>query len=183
MSRLAAVVPAIFLAATFTAHSQEFGRNSDRWEVRFGVGAFDAGPFTRQQLPGAVINGEVLAPAPDFLGAIGSPRPYIGFDAAIADDPIHVVYAGLNWEAYFAERFYVGFSVGGSLNSDERIVLDDGRVKDLGSPVLFHLQASIGYDFTEQVTAQVYLNHFSNAGLASANNGLESVGVRLGYRF
>jgi hypothetical protein len=49
--------------------------------------------------------------------------------------------------------------------------------------VLFHLQASVGFDLSENTTAQLYLNHFSNAGLADQNNGLESVGIRFGVRF
>lgn len=181
--KLVSIVSAALVATTVTAQSQEFGRNSDQWEARFGAAAFDVGPLTRQHLSGVVINGEFLAPSPHFLAGIGAPRPYIGFDATISDQPIHVFYAGLNWEAYFTEKLYAGFSVGGSVNTDERLVTDSGHVKNLGSPVLFHLQASVGYDLTEQVTAQVYLNHFSNAQLARPNHGLESVGVRFGVRF
>jgi hypothetical protein len=29
----------------------------------------------------------------------------------------------------------------------------------------------------------VYMNHFSNAGLAKPNDGHESTGFRMGYRF
>lgn len=183
LTRLLSIAAAVLVSAAIPTQAQEFGRNSDKWEARLGVAAFDVGPFTRQHLSGAVINGEVLAPSPGFLSGIGSPRPYIGFDASTSDQPIHVFYAGLNWEAYFTQKLYAGFSVGGSVNTDDRLVTDSGHVKALGSQVLFHLQASVGYDITEQFTAQLYLNHFSNAQLASANHGLESVGVRLGVRF
>lgn len=183
LPKLVSIVSVALIATTITAHSQEFGRNSDQWEARLGVAAFDVGPFTRQHLSGVVINGEFLAPSPHFLAGIGSPRPYVGFDAVISDQPIHVFYAGLNWEAYFTEKLYAGVSVGGSINTDDRVGTDSGHVKNLGSQVLFHLQASIGYDLSEQFTAQVYLNHFSNAQLANANHGLESVGIRFGVRF
>ncbi len=161
----------------------EFGKNAGKWEVRGGVAAYDAGPFTPRHFSGGVINGEILAPSPDFLVPIGAPRPYIGADIAISDHPIHVFYAGLNWEAYLAKNFYVGFSAGGSVNTSEEEANDAGEVKRLGSNVLFHLQASVGFDISETTTAQLYLNHFSNAGLADSNNGLESVGIRFGIRF
>lgn len=161
----------------------EFGRNADRWEARLGGAFYDSGPFSSQIFSGGVINGEFLAPSPDFLSAIGSPRPYVGTDIALSDHEIHVLYAGLNWEAYYTKRLYLGFSAGGSVNSDKSKANDFGEVKDLGSSVLFHLQASAGFDITPNLTAQVYLNHFSNANLADSNDGLESTGFRLGMRF
>ena len=161
----------------------DIGKNAARYEVRAGGALYDAGPFTPDTFDGGVINGEILAPSPAFLAGIGSPRPYIGTDIAISDDPIHVFYAGLNWEAYLTDRFYLGFSLGGSVNTDDEKFNEDGEKRDLGSPVLFHLQASAGFDFTQDVGVQVYLNHFSNANLASSNDGLESTGARLIYRF
>ncbi|MFC6490027.1 acyloxyacyl hydrolase [Nitratireductor sp. GCM10026969] len=161
----------------------EFGRNADRWEARAGGAIYDFGPFTPQSFSGGVINGELLAPSPKFLHGIGAPRPYIGTDIAISDDPIHVFYAGLNWEAYVSRKVYFGFSAGGAALSRRAETNDEGEEKDLGSQVLFHLQASAGVDLTENLTAQVYFNHFSNAQLGESNDGLESVGVRLGFRF
>ena len=43
--------------------------------------------------------------------------------------------------------------------------------------------SSADYDITRNVTMQVYYNHFSNAKLAHPDQGLESVGGRIGYRF
>jgi lipid A 3-O-deacylase len=194
MSKFYAVLTsaAVYAAALMPAHAAdtstflggiEIGKNADRYEVRVGGGIYDTGPFTPDTFDGGVINGEILAPSPDFLAAIGSPRPYLGTDIAISDDPIHVFYAGLNWEAYLTERFYLGFSLGGSVNTDEEKRNDEGDLRDLGSPVLFHLQASAGFDFTRDVGVQVFLNHISNANLASSNDGLESTGARLIYRF
>ncbi len=161
----------------------DIGKNAARYEVRAGGAAYDVGPFTPDTFDGGVINGEVLAPSPAFLAVLGSPRPYIGTDIAISDDPIDVFYAGLNWEAYLTDRFYLGLSLGGSVNTDQKKRNDEGELRDLGSPVLFHLQASAGLDFTRDIGMQVYLNHISNANLASSNDGLESTGARLIYRF
>ena len=161
----------------------DIGKNAARYEVRAGGALYDAGPFTPSTFDGGVVNGEILAPSPAFLAGIGSPRPYIGTDIAISDDPIHVFYAGLNWEAYLTDRFYLGFSLGGSVNTADEKRNGDGDERDLGSPVLFHLQASAGFDFTRDIGVQAYLNHFSNANLATSNDGLESTGARLIYRF
>jgi hypothetical protein len=159
------------------------GKNADKWEIRGGLAAYDTGAFSSQTFTGTVVNGEVLAPSPDFLSGIGSPRPYLGTEIAISDDPIDVFYAGLNWEAYLTRRFYLGFSFGGSINTDQAKRNEFGVEKDLGSPMLFHVQASAGFDITPTLTAQIYYNHFSNARLAESNDGLESVGARIGVRF
>jgi len=164
-------------------HGIAFGKNAARWELRGGIAAYDTGIFSSQTFTGTVLNAEVLAPSPDLLTAIGSPRPYLGADIAISDNPIDAFYAGLNWEAYLTDRFYLGFSAGGAVVTDQVERNSSGSEKDLGSPVLFHLQASAGFDITEHLTAQVYYNHFSNANLADSNDGLESTGARLGFRF
>ena len=164
-------------------HSSRWGRNADCWEVRFGGGAFDYGPATPQDFSGGVVNAEILAPSPDFLSQIGAPRPYIGGDIAISDDPIHVLYFGLSWEFHVTERVYLGLAGGGSLNSNTNKTDSNGNTKHLGSTILFHLQANLGFDITSWLTAQIFYNHYSNAGLHDRNAGLDSMGVRLGMRY
>lgn len=161
----------------------QFGRNADYWEVRFGGGAYDFGPTTPQVFSGAVLNGEILAPSPDFLDRLGSPRFYLGGDYALSDDPIHVIYLGLNWELYLTQKFYLGFSGGGAWNSSETTTSSSGATKALGSSTLFHLQLSAGYDITSAITMQLFYNHFSNANLKNSNKGLESIGGRVGFRY
>ncbi len=160
-----------------------FGKNSDYWEFRLGGGVYDWGPATPSDFTGGTVNVEVLIPTHDLLSFIGSPRPVIGADFAISDNAIHVVYGGLNWEAYLTRKFYIGFSGGGSWNSSPVTGTLGGAYKDLGSQWLFFLQASLGYDITEMATIQIYYNHFSNANLSASNPGLENIGARLGYRF
>ncbi len=183
----AAVIPLASLTAAQAADGPflggiQVGKHSDRWEFRAGGGSFDTGPFTSQRLSGGVINAEIVAPSPQFLGFLGSPRPYLGAEISISSTPVHVIYGGFNWEAHLTQRFYLGFSAGGSWNSS-KLTVGGGGTKNLGSSLLFHLQASAGFDFTSNLTGQVFLNHFSNAGIKAPNHGLESVGARLGYRF
>lgn len=178
----AAVAVCLIAAMTTTAQADDAKRwsapHADMWEARLGGGIYDVGIFGPHDFDGGTINGEVLAPSPDILQWIGSPRPYIGADVAVSSDPVHFFYAGLNWEAQLAGKLYVGFSAGGSVNTDKQL-----GPRDLGSNVLFHLQASAGIDLTESTAFQVYINHYSNAELASANDGLDNAGARLAFRF
>ena len=159
------------------------GKNADAWEIRGGISAYDLGIFSSQKLGGFVIDAEALAPSPAFLKGLGAPRPYVGMDLPVSDEPIDMFYTGINWETYFGKRFYLGFSLGGAVASKRKVTNHLGETKDLGSSVLFHLQASAGYDLTPNMTVQLYYNHFSNARLARPDPGLESVGARIGYRF
>ncbi len=164
-------------------NSSRWGRNADYWEVRFGGAAYDFGPATRRDFSGGVVNAEILVPSPGFLARIGAPRPYLGTDIAISDDAIHVVYLGLNWEVYLTEKLYLGIAGGGAWNSSSFTASASGATKDLGSSVLFHLQASLGFDISRNWTMQIFYNHFSNANVSGSNAGLESIGARLGKRF
>jgi hypothetical protein len=160
----------------------EFGHYADMMEIRFGAMAYDRGFFSNDVFSGAVINGEFLVRSPELLDAIGSPRPYIGFDAAIADDPVHFFYAGLNWDMSLTNRLYLSASLGGSINTAENLI-NPTTYKALGCRVLFHLGAAIGFDITPNVTVQAYTDHFSDANLCEKNNGAEATGIRFGYRF
>lgn len=183
--RSTAILYSLLMGATLSsAHAGElvFGKNADKYEIRGGVLSYDTGLFTSQDYSGVVINGELVLPSPHFLSVLGSPRPYIGASIATMNNGIHFFYAGLTWDAYVTDRIYVSGSVGGSLNTAEN--LDDPvGYKALGSNVLFHLGAGIGYDITPNTTVQLYAEHFSNATLAEPNNGQESAGLRVGYRF
>lgn len=163
------------------AGQSRLGRNADLWELRFGGGAYDAGAFSTADVDAVSINAEMVAPSPDFLSAIGSPRPYLGFNAVTGDDDLAFFYAGLNWEAYWTNRLYTGFSLGGAVATDTRN--SDVHDQDLGCNGLLHLVLHAGFDMTEGVTAQVYVDHFSNADLCDSNDGVETAGLRLGLRF
>jgi len=163
-------------------HFLQPGIHSDWQELRFGVLAYDRGLFSTDDFSGVVINGEYVFKSPDGLERIGSPRPYIGFDAAIADDPIHFFYAGLNWDFHLVGNFYLSASLGGAVTTAENLH-DPTTYKALGCRVLFHLGAAVGYDISDRWTVQAYADHFSNGSLCGENNGAEATGMRVGYRF
>ena len=159
-----------------------FGKYSDKAEIRIGAGFYDTGPATRHAENGGSFNAEFVLPSPEMFSGIGSPRPYVGVDFANADHAISVGYAGLTWDYSLTDRLYVSGSLGGAVNNAKEI-RHSQFTRNLGSNFGFHVGVTAGFDVTENVTAQAYLNHFSNAGLAKPNGGHESTGVRLGYRF
>jgi hypothetical protein len=158
------------------------GKYSNKFELRLGVAAYDTGIFTTHTFNGAVVNGELLFPSPDFLYAIGSPRPVIGVDIATASHAIHFAYVDLNWDAHFTSRLYATWSLGGAVTSATDLN-HSTEYKNLGCKVLFHLGAGLGYDLSEHASVELYADHFSNADLCKPNNGAESAGLRFAYRF
>ncbi len=175
----------IFALALFAAPATagEFGRNADYVEMRIGTAFYDTGLLTRPvTINGGALNGELLFASPEFLDGIGSPRPYVGTDIGLTAKPIHFFYAGLNWDYHFTPKFYASGSLGGAIHTQSNLVNPVSQ-RALGSRVLFHFGLALGYDFTPQLTGQIYTNHFSNAWLASPNEGHDASGIRLGYRF
>jgi lipid A 3-O-deacylase len=160
----------------------QIGKNADKLELQLGLLSYDTGLFTHQDFNGAVLNGEILFPSPDFLAPLGSPRPHLGFDAALVDDPIHFAYAGLTWDVYFTKWLYLSASFGGALTTAQNLE-DPTEYKALGCRGLFHVGAGLGFDITEKATVQLYADHFSTASLCEPNNGAENAGIRFGYRF
>lgn len=188
------IAAAVLFAASTPVIAQDFpnpdrfeprsgwGSYADRMEVRLGGMFYDTGFFTEPVYNGGVVNGEFLFKSPDFLSAIGAPRPYVGVDVAISDDPVHFIYAGLNWDYNVTHRFYLSASLGGAIHTDSDLVKGWGE-RSLGTRALFHVGLAVGYDITDDLTVQAYLDHFSNAGLGPVNDGAESAGMRIGYRF
>lgn len=189
LSRVIAIAVATLAGFVGQAQAQEarsgfdMGRFAGKTEIRGGISAIDTGPLTTSYAEGVGVNAEVVFPSSPFLAVLGSPRPYVGADVTSEDDGANIVYGGMNWQTHVGDRLYLGVGVGGSVTDSRYIGGGDGLAKDLGSNLLFHLQASVGYDISDTLMTEVYLNHFSNAGIAEANSGLESTGVRMGYRF
>ena len=101
-----------------------------------GVASYDTGLLTHQDDDGVVINGEFVFRSPDFLGSIGSPRPYFGVDIAPASNQIDVFYAGFSWEAYFTDKLYVLAGVGGSINKATNKTITKGSAANRLRPSL-----------------------------------------------
>lgn len=106
-----------------------------------------------------------------------SPRLHLG--TTIAPDGINEVYAGFTWEYHLATRVFLEASLGGAVHDGP----NGDNSDSYGCTVLFRESASLGLDITNRVRLLATVDHVSNAGLCSENQGLTNAGVRLGYRW
>jgi lipid A 3-O-deacylase len=157
-------------------------------EVDVGVLAHDVTFFGKHVETGPDVNLEIRFLPPDFLALIGSPRPMIGGDINTAGNTSDG-YLGLTWGVSFihdllisGDSIYATAGLGGAVQDGYELTAPPGR-KRLGSPVLFHLAAELGYQLTPSININLFMDHMSNANLAPRNAGVTNAGVRLGFKF
>lgn len=151
-------------------------------EVRLGLMGHDVGVFGGEKEDGVDVNVEVLFPSPPVLAFVAAPRPHLGLSVNLAGDTSQA-YLGLTWEWQpWDDGWFIEGSLGGAVHNGE-LADPTWRRKDLGSRVLFRESVSIGYRWAGGHSVMVTLDHVSNANLASHNEGLDTMGVRWGYRF
>lgn len=168
-----------------TPHAAENDRQSAAGlihQLKFGVLAHDVGDlwsgFHREN--GVDLNIEVvLAPSLDVLG--GKLRPALGGSINTNGDTSKG-YFDILWQYNFSSGIFVVTGVGAAVHDGKLHSTHVGR-KALGSRVLFHIPLEIGYFLTSRTTFSVYFDHVSNAYTASENEGMDTLGARLGYVF
>ena len=166
-------------------------------EVRAGVLAHDVA-FAGGREHGEDINAELLFASPfprdwgnglpDWLKWVARPRPHLGGDLNTAGATSQI-YAGLTWTVPLSprvlfndDRFTFDLDFGPSVNNGRinKTILDR---KALGSHVLFRLAAELGWHVTPRFGVYLLFEHVSNGDLATYNESLNEVGLRVGYRF
>lgn len=134
--------------------------------------------FSRES--GVDINIEALfSPSFEVLG--GAIRPALGASINTSGDTSKL-YAGARWRYEFEQGVFFGVGLGGAVHNGDTDFESVDR-KALGSKVLFHIPIEVGYRFADHYVASIYFDHVSNASLADANEGMDTLGVRFGYRF
>ncbi len=171
------------LAAVVLAPAHAQSTKSIIDEVRFGVLAHDVpGLWSGWRIETAKpdVNGEVIfSPSLAMFG--GTLRPALGgtwnFNGGTSK-----AYADARWEYQTALGVFFGLGIGAAVHNGYRdpVSLDH---KALGSRVLFHIPAEVGYRFTGGQTVSVYFEHISNGYTRRSNEGLDSLGVRYGMTF
>ena len=116
------------------------------------------------------------------LSFLGRPSAYVFGSLSTAGETNYAA-AGLSWK--IGQRFYARPAIGIAIHDrDSFIVGPDGRRRDFGSRILFAPEIGVGYQFDERFSAEAVLVHLSQAQLFSRQNpGMDSIGVRLNYRF
>jgi len=92
------------------------------------------------------------------------------------------VYFDARWEIETPSGIFLGLGLGAAVHDGLLDPTDPDR-KALGSRILFHVPIEIGLRFDQRHSISVYFEHMSNGFLADSNEGLDSLGVRYGYRF
>lgn len=121
----------------------------------------------------------LLSPSIAFLG--GTIRPAIGGSistvGATSDG-----YLDARWQYETPSGIFFGLGLGGAIHNGQ-LKLEDWDRKALGSRVLFHIPAEIGYRLDDHNSVSAYFEHMSNAYTVSPNEGMDRLGIRYGYRF
>lgn len=152
-------------------------------EVRAGVLYHDM----MQRESGVDINAEIisrwggLAFKTPFLETMTQLRPHVGANVNTSGDT-SMVYAGYTLTVDLTETLFIEGTFGGMAHNGNTEVGTPGRLS-LGCNVMFRESAALGLRFSDAFNVSAMIEHSSNAGFCSANNGLTNIGVRLGYAF
>jgi lipid A 3-O-deacylase len=185
-------------AAAQDVPAQNQSNPSDFNEIRAGVLAHDVSLLGHGKEHGVDANAELLLASPvsdTALNDVGrswrwllQPRPHLGASVNTAGATSQI-YFGITDTAVLARSavlpgdlifFSLGF--GPAFNNGHISTSQDYR-KSLGSNVLFHPILDLGWQVTPTLSVSLVYDHSSNAGLASRNEGLNNLGVRVGMRF
>lgn len=162
-------------------------------EIRLGVLDHDLGLFGSQRESGLDLNMELLFVSPGVFEIIWLPRPHFGVTVNTEADT-SFLYTGVTWDiATIAERAF-GWKVWEPLliegvlglalhNGELHLSRGQTSAKALGCRVLFREALSVGVRFWSHHSLSLSLDHISNAGICDDNDGLETLGIRYGYRF
>jgi hypothetical protein len=152
-------------------------------EVRLGVAAHDVDELWsgERKEHGADWSAELTLLRTGLVLPLGAVRPNLGF--AINDHgDTSKVYAGALWEIESPIGVFFATGVGAAVHDGNLDKYEHDR-KRLGSRVLFRIPIEVGYAFGAHHRLMFAFDHVSNASLAEPNQGLDTVGVRYGYRF
>lgn len=166
----AAVAAALGAAGVAPAHTDLFS------EVRLGVLAHD--PLAQKE-DGIDLNAELYFDS--WTEGSWQLRPSIGGTVNLDGDTSQL-YVDMNYGGPITDSIFVEFAVGGAIHDGKLETADPDR-KELGSSVLIHAAVSVGVMLTDNVSLSLYVDHISNAGIEKRNEGLETAGVRVGFKF
>jgi hypothetical protein len=178
ISALAVLTAAVFGAALpLAAQQAPFVR-----EMRLGVLGHDVpGIWSGFRLEhGTDINLElILSPSVQFLG--GTIRPALG-GSWNTEGYTSKIYADARWMIESRNGLFLGLGIGAAIHDG---LLDPTELdrKALGRRVLFHFPLEIGYRFDAHNSLSLYFEHISNGYTTTHNEGLDSLGIRYGYKF
>ena len=174
----------ILLLSLLAAFPAVAKADSVLYEIKVGILDHDvSGLWTGYKLEnGDDINAELIfAPYANVLH--GKLRPRLGASVNTSGYTSKI-YGGGVLEYAFSNGLFLDLGAGAAIH-DGLINEDDyhGDEKELGSRVLFHFSLEAGFTLFKHHRFSGFFDHVSNAGLGDPNEGIDTLGVRYGYRF
>jgi lipid A 3-O-deacylase len=161
------------------------GQSESGWlhEIRAGVLWHDVdGLWSGSREEGGVdFNAEIIFSRPGFSLEVGTVRPNFGLSVNNQGDTSKL-YAGVLWELEMESGLFLNLGVGVAVHNGESESSEEDK-KELGSRVLFRIPIELGYALSKHHAVSIMFDHISNAYLARPNEGLDTLGLRYGYRF
>lgn len=167
------------------ANADQDGRGADSGilsEIRVGAMRHDAGVLVGRKETDAVdANVEILFTSPGFLKHFWSPRPHLGVTGNFTGDTSQA-YLGLTWDIDLFAGVFFELGLGASVHNGNR---ESGgpTEKKLGCRWLYRESVALGYRISEVHNVSVMLDHVSNNDRCDRNPGMDTLGIRWGYRF
>ena len=151
-------------------------------EIRIGLLYHDLGVWSDSSSEqGIDYNAELIfSPSWPLLG--GTIRPVAGFSLN-GGGGTSKVYGSAVFEYIWNNGMFIDLGFGLAIHNGE---IDGQQTADnnlLGSPVLFRVSIESGFAFTNHHRVSLMFDHVSNGYLADPNEGLDTLGIRYGYRF
>jgi hypothetical protein len=183
--RCAAFWAVLGLLFALPAGAGEYEPHGLIYDVKVGVQIHDM-PYMwsgfNKEPYSADLNIEVMfSPSLSLFG--GHIRPALGATINF-EGYTSKVYLDARWQWECPWNIYIAIGLGAAYHNgnDESYVIDPDH-KLLGKRVLFHDVVELGYRFDEHSSLSLFFEHISNASTAAKNQGLDTLGLRYGYRF
>lgn len=152
-------------------------------EVKIGALWHDPGDLWsgfRREPESVDINVEALL-TPSLPLWLGHLRPAIGASVN-TDGGTSKAYIDARWQVETPSGIFFALGLGAAIHDGEIDPVDPAK-KALGARVLFHIPAEIGWRWDGHNSVSFYFEHISNGYTQDSNEGLDSLGVRYGYKF
>jgi lipid A 3-O-deacylase len=171
----------ICLPSTGFPENHEKGKTAIS-EIRLGALGHDVGLLGHKIEHGKDFNLEMLFHTPNLplFRKIWSPKPHLGFTFNEGGGTSQL-YAGLSWIYEMGPLFFEG-SLGLAVHNGGTSNMKGPR-KAFGQRWLFRESLQMGYRLGGSHSLSLMLDHVSNAGLSTANPGMETFGLRYGFAF
>ena len=143
---------------------------------------------------GPNVQAELVFKSPKILRIIKSPRPYIIASLNTGGTTSYGA-IGLNWNVKLGGKFSLEPGFGYAIHNgekeppyprfDERNVTFNEENLLLGSRDQFRTSLSLNRELTEKLSAQITFEHLSHGYIIGGghNQGLDNLGLRIGYKF